>query len=122
MQVWQDQEWRNRVPWDGEPSHFDIPAGSILLFDYRLLHRGQAHTGTSKKSMPVASVPRRGAVETNYCRTGVSLPTFHSHITWVSLYYVGKSLRPLLYYTYGRRWFSDTLNFPPVLAPYDTCP
>lgn len=73
--VWQDEKWKDEIPWDCEPSHVDIPAGSILLFDYRLLHRGQAHTG--------------------------------------------EELRPLLYYTHGRRWFSDTLNFPKVPAPYN---
>ena len=30
--VWQDEKWLSRIPWGGEPSHFDIPAGSIWIF------------------------------------------------------------------------------------------
>jgi hypothetical protein len=30
-----------------------VHAGSILLFDYRLLHRGQAHTGAKKRHLCV---------------------------------------------------------------------
>eukprot|EP01047_Picozoa_sp_COSAG01_P078605 COSAG01_NODE_14589_length_1435_cov_2.008234_2_plen_178_part_00 len=73
--VWQDHKWRDAIGFTDEPVCYQIPAGSVLLFDYRLLHRGLAHTS-----------PEQGD-------------------------------RPLLYFTYGRRWFSDNLNFPPRAAP-----
>jgi len=50
-----------------------VPAGSVVLFDYRVLHRGRAHAGAEP--------------------------------------------RPVLYFTYARRWFSDNLNFPTRSAP-----
>ena len=62
------------------PQAFTVAAGSVILFDYRVLHRGLAHKGDQP--------------------------------------------RPVLYFTYGRRWFSDNLNFPerdpPRLVPYST--
>ena len=52
--IWQDGNWKGEIPWDGEPSHDDTPGWvdrSALLFDYSLLHRGQAHTREELRSL-----------------------------------------------------------------------
>ena len=46
---------------------FQVKAGEVLAFDYRVLHRALSHKGTEN--------------------------------------------RPMLYYTYTKRWFSDAMNF-----------
>ena len=116
--MWQDKEWRNKIPWHGEPSHFDIPAGSILLFDYRLLHRGQAHTGNVRRFDYAMCCSHAHGAQSNSWLAHWLGPQAACLIE-CAVAHAGDVLRPLLYYTYGRRWFSDTLNFPPVSAPYD---
>ncbi len=39
----QSSEHRETIGWRGRPLPLEIPAGSALLFDYRLLHRGLAN-------------------------------------------------------------------------------
>ena len=72
--VWQRQGWRDAIGHTAPPVAMTAPAGSVVLFDYRVLHRGLE------------------------CREG-------------------QPRRPVLYYTFARRWFSDNLNFPKRAAP-----
>ena len=72
--VWQKQSWRDQIGHTASPVAMTAPAGSVVLFDYRVLHRGLE------------------------CKEG-------------------QPRRPVLYYTFARRWFSDNLNFPRRAAP-----
>ena len=72
--VWQKDSWRAEIGHTAEPVATTCTAGAVILFDYRILHRGSA------------------------CREG-------------------QRRRPVLYYTFARRWFSDNLNFPRRSAP-----
>ena len=68
--MWQDSGHKDAIGFDGTPVAPTFCAGSVLLFDYRVLHRGLAHEGLPNER------------------------------------------RPVLYFTYARRWFFDTENFP----------
>ena len=49
--VWQDDAHRDRIGSKGEPVAFTCRAGSVILFDYRILHRGLANS--TQASRPV---------------------------------------------------------------------
>ena len=49
--VWQDAAHRDRIGSQGEPVAFTCRAGSVILFDYRILHRGLANS--TQASRPV---------------------------------------------------------------------
>ena len=49
--VWQDSAHKERIGCTGDPIAFTCRAGSVIIFDYRILHRGLANT--SRAARPV---------------------------------------------------------------------
>ena len=52
--AWQDAAHKEGIGHTDAPIAPTFPAGSIVIFDYRILHRGLAHTGLLEERRPVA--------------------------------------------------------------------
>lgn len=94
------------------PCRFDMETGTVMVFDYRLVHRGTANktvtaapSGNSDEEQRAKKVKLSNAVgerpaDTAGPATGTSAAAA-----------AGTAGRPLLYFVYSKPWWIDTRNF-----------
>ena len=56
--VWQKQSWRDQIGHTASPVAMTAPAGSVVLFDYRVLHRGLANRSGAERWLGYFSYAR----------------------------------------------------------------
>ena len=80
--VWQDSSWRERISFDGEV--LAIKVSSLVFNRLHLIFR-QVNAG--------------------------EVLAFDYRVLHRALEHGGREVRPLLYYTFTKRWFADAMNF-----------